>query len=122
MRPNALVYLGLIACSGGESSPPAMVDAPPVPVVALSSCPATVAVTVLDSPTKFVPAMSTIRIGDAVKFDITAEHFVIPSLNMTTDQALRIGRGETKCFRFDVAGSYSFVCGVHGFVGNITAQ
>jgi plastocyanin len=120
MHRATLVFL--IACSGGGSSSPPMVDAPPVPVVTLASCPATVAATVEDSPTKFVPDMSTIAVGQVVKFDITAEHFVIPSLNKPTDQALMIGRGETKCFRFDVPGVYIFVCGVHGFIGNITVQ
>ena len=122
MRPNALLFVGLFACAGEGSSKPQMIDAPPIPVVTLSSCPSTVATTIQDSPTKFVPAMSSIAVGDAVKFEITAEHYVIPSLNMPTDPALRIDRGETKCFRFNVPGIYNFVCGVHGFVGNITVQ
>jgi plastocyanin len=99
-----------------------MIDAPPAPVVALASCPSAVAVTVEDSPTKFIPAMSTIHAGEVVKFAITAEHFVIPHLSQPSDDALRIGRGETKCFRFSVPGPYNFVCGVHGFVGTITVQ
>lgn len=99
-----------------------MPDAPPVPVVALSSCPASVAATVMDSPTAFIPKTSTIRVGEVVKFVITAEHLVIPNTLVNTDQLLRVGRGETKCFQFNVPATYGFLCGVHSFVGSITVQ
>lgn len=123
MRPFQLVSLVLVSCSGGGSSgPDAAPDSPPVKVVALSSCPTTVAATVVDSPTMFVPAMTTIRVGEVVKFTINAEHFVIPNVGAASDPALMVSRGETKCFRFNVTGTYGFVCGVHGFAGTITVQ
>jgi plastocyanin len=103
-------------------TPDAAPDAPPVPVVALDSCPASVAVTIMDSPTMFIPKTSTITIGQVVKFVITSEHYVIPNPLKTTDDALMIGRGQTKCFRFNVAGSYNFLCGVHSFPGEIIVQ
>jgi plastocyanin len=112
------------ACGGGDPSTPidAAPDAPPIPVTLLDRCPDTVAATVTDSSTAFIPMDTQIRVGDVVKFMITAEHIVIPNTLTTTDPALNIGRGETKCFEFDKAGTYGFLCQVHGFTGTITVQ
>ena len=70
----------------------------------------------------FIPKETMINVGQDVKFVITAEHFVLPNTLTTTDQALMVSRGETKCFRFKVPGTYGFLCGVHGFTGTITVQ
>ena len=118
------VAISLAACGEGGSSTAAdaAVDAPVAKVQALSSCPATVAATIIDSPTTFVPKTSMIGVGGIVKFEITAEHYVIPNTSTTTDPALMIGRNETKSFRFNALGTYGFACGVHGFAGTITVQ
>lgn len=118
----SLSSIFLVACSAGSDSPPPVDAAPPIPVVALSSCPTFVDATVVDSPATFVPAMSNVPVPGIVKFTINAEHFVIPHVTKPTDPALMVSRGETKCFRFEVAGTYNFVCGVHGFVGQIIAE
>lgn len=70
----------------------------------------------------FIPNAVTLSVGQVAKFVITSEHFVIPNTLTTTDPALMVKRGETKCFRFDVPGMYNFLCGVHGFTGSITVQ
>ncbi len=118
--------LVLAACEtgggGGGVTVDAAPDAPPIPVVALSSCPATVDATIMDSATAFIPKTSTVPVGGVAKFVITAEHFVIPNTLTTTDPALAVSRGETKCFRFNVAGTFGFLCGVHSFTGTITVQ
>jgi plastocyanin len=125
MYKPILALLAVAACetTGGEpvtvDAPP---DVPPIPVVVLSSCPTTVAATIMDSATAFIPKATTISVGQDVKFVITAEHFVMPNTLTTTDQALMVKRGETKCFRFNVPGTYGFLCGVHGFTGTITVQ
>ncbi len=125
MRCTWLLLLLTAACTTGEN-PTVTIDAapdsPPVAVVALASCPSTVASTVTDTPTMFVPVTSTISIGQVVKFVITSEHFVIPNPLKTTDDALMVSRGQTKCFQFNVAGDYNFLCGVHSFPGNIIVQ
>jgi plastocyanin len=112
------------ACDSGGSSTPidAAPDAPVAAVELLDRCPATVAATVTDSSVAFIPMDTTIPAGDDVKFMITAEHIVIPNTLTTTDPALMIGRGETKCFRFHKPGTYGFLCQVHGFTGTITVQ
>lgn len=123
MHSSSVLSIVLVAaCSGGSDRPPAPDAPPPIPVVVLSSCPSTVDATVMDSPSMFVPAMTNVGVGSVVKFSINAEHFVIPHLSLPTDQLLKVSRGETKCFRFDVAGTYNFVCGVHSFVGQIIVQ
>jgi plastocyanin len=125
MRSVLLAICAVAACDtgGGDSVPiDATPDSPPIPVQELSSCPAAVAATIEDSPTSFIPKMATINVGQVVKFDITAEHFVLPNTLTTTDSALMVGRGHTTCFRFNVTGSYGFLCGVHGFTGTIVVQ
>jgi plastocyanin len=122
---RALVLLLVAACETGGGQTAGVDAAPDVavaPVVALASCPAFVATTIMDSPTMFIPKDSTIGIGQVAKFVITAEHFVMPNTLTTTDPALMVKRGETKCFRFDVPGRYGFLCGVHSFTGTITVQ
>lgn len=123
----ASILLFVAACDTSGDEQPTVADAapdasPPIPVVALDSCPTTVAATVMDSATTFIPRSSTISIGGVVKFEITAEHFVIPNTLTTTDPALMVKRGETKCFRFNAPGTYNFLCGVHSFPGSITVQ
>src|SRR5690349_2877872 len=108
MRRFAYALLILAACGtdegGGNTPVDASPDAAVVPVVGLSSCPADVAATVTDSASAFIPKASTIAVGEVVKFVITPEHFVLPNTLTTTDDALRVSRGETKCFRFAAAG------------------
>jgi plastocyanin len=112
------------ACEAGGSSSVSVDASPdaPIPVVELSSCPMLVAATIIDSPTMFIPKTVTIPAGEVVKFTITAEHFVLPNTLTTTDPALNIGRGQTKCFEFNVPGTYGFLCGVHSFTGTITVM
>lgn len=113
------------ACTTGTNvpaSPDAAPDAPPIPVVELASCPSSVAATITDTPTMFVPTTSTLSIGQVAKFVITSEHYVIPNPLKPTDDALMVGRGQTKCFQFNVAGDYNFMCGVHSFPGDVVVQ
>lgn len=124
MRTALLALLVLTACDNGGSSATADAapDAPVTPVLALEDCPATTAASITDSATAFIPKDSTITVGQVAKFVITSEHFVIPNTLTTTDPALMVDRGETKCFQFNKPGTYGFLCGVHSFTGTITVQ
>ena len=123
---RAVVLLLVAACETGGGGETVQVDAAPdatvIPVVALSSCPSSVAGTVTDTPTMFVPKETTIMLHQVVKFVITSEHFVLPNTLVNTDQVLRVDRGETKCFQFNVRATFGFLCGAHGFTGTITVQ
>lgn len=124
MRFASIAILVATSCGGGGESVPvdAAPDVPPAPVVALDSCPGAVEATIMDSATAFIPKATTIPVRGTVKFVITSEHFVLPNTLTTTDDALRVARGETKCFRFNTPGTYGFLCGVHSFTGTITVQ
>jgi plastocyanin len=124
MRVLGAVTILAAACGGGGAStaPDAAPDAPVMPVVTLDQCPNTVAATVTDSSVAFIPMATTIHVGEVVKFMITAEHIVIPNTLVMTDPALNVGRGETKCFRFNKPGTYGFLCQIHSFRGTITVQ
>lgn len=117
-----LVFAACDAGGGNSVTVDAAPDVPPTPVVELSKCPPLVAAEIIDSPTMFIPKMVTIPRGEVVKFTITSEHFVLPNTLTTTDPALNIGRGQTKCFEFNVPGTYGFLCGVHSFTGTITVE
>lgn len=119
-----LMLLVVAGCDtgGGTGTVDPKPDAPVIPVETLDECPAFVAGMVEDSPTMFIPKETTITVGQVVKFLITSEHFVLPNTLTTTDPALNVGRGETKCFRFNVPGTYGFLCGVHSFTGTIVVQ
>lgn len=126
MMRLAVAAFVLAACGGdvGQGTPdaPVQMDAPPANVVALSSCPAVVDATVMDSATAFIPKDTTIPRTGVVKFALTAEHFVVPNTLGNTDQALMVPFGGTRCFQFNGAGTYGFACGAHGFTGTVTVQ
>lgn len=120
---RAAVLAVMMGCTAGGSA--SSIDAMPdavVPVITLASCPAVVDATITDTPTAFVPKDTTVGRTGIVKFEITSEHFVLPNTLVATDPALNVGRGETKCFKMMVKGTYGFLCGVHGFTGTITVQ
>jgi plastocyanin len=127
MHRLALISIALVGCStdDGRNTPPldARADAAPVAnVVALDRCPATVKATIMDSPTAFIPKAVTVSPGDVVRFDIAVEHLVIPNTLVPTDDVLRVGKGETKCFQLNKVGTYGFLCGIHSFTGVITVE
>jgi plastocyanin len=124
MRTAVVFVLFAAACEagGGNTAVDAAPDVAIAPVVTLDDCPAFVAAMIEDSPTMFIPKETTINKGQSVKFVITSEHFVLPNTLTTTDPALNVKRGETKCFKFNTVGTYGFLCGVHGFTGTITVQ
>jgi plastocyanin len=91
-------------------------------VVALASCPTSVAATMTTQASSFSPSASTVSVGDVVKLTTTVGHNVIPNSIVNTDSALMVGQNATKCFQFNAAGTYGIACGFHGFAGTITVQ
>lgn len=89
------------------------------------TCPATVAATVMttNAVDAFMPAATTISAGGVVKFVMSTMHDVAPNpIAAMSDPATVVDFGETKCLRFDVAGTYGIYCTTHSFAGTITVQ
>jgi plastocyanin len=123
----ALAALGLAACGGDEPGDNPMIDAAvqmdaASKVVALATCPSSVAATMTTGATAFSPSASTVSVGGVVKLTTTVGHNVIPNTLVSTDSALMVGQNATKCFQFNAAGTYGIACGFHGFAGTITVQ
>ncbi len=127
MTRCALAALVLAACGGDEPGDGPMTDAAvqmdaSAKVVALATCPATVAATMTTNAASFSPSSSTVSVGSVVKLTTTVGHTVVPNMLQPTDSALMVGENKTTCFQFNVAGTYGIACGIHGFAGTITVQ
>jgi plastocyanin len=119
--------LALAACGGNEPQDNPMIDAAvqvdaASKVVALATCPTSVAATMTTGASAFSPTASTVNVGDVVKLTTTVGHNVVPNTLVNTDSALNVGQNVTKCFQFNAAGTYGIACGFHGFAGTITVQ
>jgi plastocyanin len=66
------------------------------------------------------PTSLTITVGSAVKFVMPDIHDVVADTG--GDPGLSVDFSETKCLKFDAAGTYKFHCGPHKFEGTITVQ
>jgi hypothetical protein len=110
----------LAACGGDDGDKP--IDAPPVTpsIVLVDPCPATPDLTITTLATAFDMPASTITQGKVVKFVSTATHPI--KAQAGTDPALAVPEGQTKCFRFTMAGTFKFQCTVHGYAGTITVN
>jgi len=71
-----------------------------------------------DSATTYMPAATTISVGQIVKFTMPNAHNVAPN-TAADDDGLAVGFGQTKCLKFTAAGTFKFKCTPHSFVGTI---
>jgi plastocyanin len=129
-------WIAVAACGSSSSTnvdaaPPPAVDAavPAVdaaPTIDAAAPPAGVATEVpcANAPTAptistpgfaYTPATTNIAAGSVVKFTLSSDHDVA-----STTTGLRVDFGATKCLKFATAGTYTFHCTPHGFVGTIT--
>ncbi|MFN0250317.1 MAG: hypothetical protein ACKV2T_25790 [Kofleriaceae bacterium] len=126
-----VVSMLLVACGddGGTGMPPvdsggSNVDSMAAKVVAVA-CPATPAATVTttNAEDRYVPMNTTISVGGIVRFVMSTNHNLEPNpIAPMSDPATRVDYGETKCLRFDAAGTYGIYCATHSFAGTITVQ
>ncbi len=126
---TSLACLLLAACgsSSSSSTPDAasMGDAAAGPSVRTVTCPPGDMPTVTTSDnndTSFMPSTTTISAHGIVKFVMSPAHNVAPNPLKPTDPGLMVDFGATACLEFDKAGTFSFLCSAHGFVGTIVVQ
>jgi plastocyanin len=109
---------------GGSGSP----DAPKTPdgqgsSVMAVTCPANPAMTITTQAQSFSPATASITVGSIVKLESTANHPIGPFPGgQMTDPALVVPETQTKCFQFNAAGTFKFICTVHQYLGTITVN
>jgi plastocyanin len=125
---TSLACLILAAC-GGSSSPAnpdaaPMADAAPPSVTTLMSCPPGDMPTVMtiDTVDAYMPATTTISAHGIVKFVMSLAHNVAPNRPNPTDPGLMVDYGKMACLVFDKAGTFSFRCSTHFFVGTIVVE
>lgn len=125
----AIAVLMLAACGGGDgddppADSPAGTDSTASAIMVVTPCTgesATVTADPSDGATTYMPAATTISVGQIVKFDMPNAHNVAPN-SAAEDDGLNVGFGQTKCLKFTAAGTYKFKCTPHSFVGTITVQ
>ena len=121
---SSLGLLVLAACgdAGGGAVDAPKADAT-VAAVTQVTCPASPAATFTTSGASFSPPSATVGQGQIVKFESTADHPIGPFPDPTmTDPALAIPETQTKCFRFDRAGTFKFICMHHFYLGTLTVN
>lgn len=103
------------ACSSSDSTG---ADAASAGVATEVDCAtATSAPVIANAGLTYSPAATTITAGSVVKFTLGATHDVASNVS-----GLIVPLGGTKCLKFATAGTYTFHCTPHGFVGTITVQ
>ena len=119
--------LALAACGGGgggddDDTP---MDTSQAAVQVVTPCTGETA-TIESLANRFEPMSVTVSTGQIVKLVAepsgTDPHDIKPALSGTTDALLEVDSGDSKCFRFNTAGTYNFRCSIHGFVGSIVVN
>jgi plastocyanin len=107
-----------VAACGSSSSSTPDANTPPAGVAAEVDCAtAASAPVVANAGLSYSPANTPIAPGGVVKFTLGSTHDVASSVT-----GLVVPLGGTKCFKFETAGTYTFHCTPHGFVGTITVR
>ena len=124
----ALAACAFAACGGDDGGGGGLTDggnqADAAGAVAEVTCPSTpdATVTTTNMVDAYMPMATTISVNGVVKFVMASSHNVTPNTITTTDPAISVNFGQTKCLRFAQAGTYGFYCMPHGFSGTITVQ
>ena len=76
-----------------------------------------------DANFSFMPAATTITVGQVVKFTTSLSHDVVPNpAAAKTDPGIMVGFNSTVCLKFTATGTFGFMCMPHGFVGTVTVN
>ncbi len=128
MKKAFCLALVLSACGGGDdpapTDSPAGADAAVSKIEVVTPCTgeaATVTADPSDGATTYMPASTTITVGQIVKFVMPNAHNVAPN-TAADDDGLSVGFGQTKCLKFTAADTFKFKCTPHSFVGTIVVN
>ncbi len=112
------------ACGGGGSGDDVVTaDAASSNTVTTVDCTTNApTATVVTQNFMFSPMMTTIMVGQIVKFQLESAHDVGPDTSTNTDPGLSVGFGATACLKFSKAGTFGFKCTAHNFTGSITVN
>jgi plastocyanin len=111
---SIVVGLTFAACSGGGTTSPAATEAP-------SASPAggAGAVTIVDFA--FEPANVSVAVGSTVTWSSTGQSTHSVKWSDGEPESPRLASAATYARTFDAAGTYPYVCGIHGTMsGTIT--
>ncbi len=122
---TSITATGLVACGGDSNSTPdaaKVIDSAGAIASEVPCAGATVTTTVTAPGGGFaymITPSSMIAVAQVVKFEMAAgtSHDV-----NSNGKGFDTGFGVTKCFKFNVAGSYTFKCTPHSFTGTIVVQ
>ena len=97
-------------------------DAPPDATTAVLTvvCPTTPDAVVMTGADVYTPMMTTITVGQIVKFVMPGFHNVTP--NTGQDPGEHVDFGKTECKQFTTAGTFTFQCSLHHFMGSVVVN
>lgn len=118
------LFVTLAACGTSAKSPDAAAthDSPAPDAqtsVQTVTCPATPDATVTIT-TVYVPMVTTITAGQIVQFVTQASHDVTPDTGQ--DPGVHVPFSKTECKKYTTAGTFSFHCSIHGFMGSVVVN
>ncbi len=102
-------------------TPPPIPDAlTDVETVACPATPDAIVSSTNGNDTSYSVTTTNIAVGQVVKFVMATEHNVFP--NTGQDPGLHVDFGASLCKKFTVAGTYTFKCSIHLFMGSVVVQ
>lgn len=107
-----LLFVALAACTPETSVRPD--GSAPTTVKTVTCSTVTPTVTVMTLGLAYNPTPTTIPLGGIVQFVMPPQHNVASSTS-----GLAADFGATTCLQFPTAGTYSFACASHGFMGTV---
>lgn len=115
---SLLTVAALAACGAPAASPAATTPAATSPA-ATSPAAGAGAVTIIDFA--FQPATLTVKVGDTVTWTNQGDSSHTVKWSDGTPESDQLAKAATYTRTFDVAGSFAYVCGIHGeMTGTIT--
>lgn len=117
----SLILLATAACGGGGGGADAapQFDARPSSVRAVTCPNPGGAADISATLSSYQPPSFTTTVNGIVEFNLTGGHTVNST---TTGEMFSLGLNANGCLQFTAAGTFTFRCVPHGFIGTVIAQ